>query len=225
MNQEGQWQLGSVSLSSHISISGTGCGVSTWLEKRDQSKPYLAPSTEINFRPRREKETVFGAAWLHFLPQWAPRPQRDTKTDLHATRYSLLPAANLLLWQVSFPNSNLEDFSNLNGICGRSGDTLKTHTRTHTHFLFFSFSLLHTRTHTHKEEGKLHQIVIMEIRIQLSAAPNTKWCPWWSVGLFQKQRIGHQLFTQSLLLLLLMLKWVRSSPWLSRLRHIPYMYL
>lgn len=69
MNQEGQCQVGSVSLSSHISISGKSPRVSTWLEKRDQSKPYLALSTEINFRPRREKETVFGAAWLHFLPQ------------------------------------------------------------------------------------------------------------------------------------------------------------
>lgn len=84
-------------------------------------------------------------------------PQRGTKTDLHATRHPLLPAANLLLWQVSFPNSNLEDFSNLNGICGRSGDTLKTHarappctrararTRTHTHTSCFSHYLLLAR--------------------------------------------------------------------------------
>lgn len=143
MNQEGQCQVGSVSLSSHISISGTSPGVPIWLEKRDQLTPYLALSTEINFRPRRERETVFGAAWLHFLPQWAPRPQRDTKTDLHATRYSLLPAANLLLWQVSFPNSNLEDFSNLNGICRRSGDTKKI---TYTHCLSLSLSLWHTQT-------------------------------------------------------------------------------
>lgn len=141
MNQEGQCHVGSVSPSSHISISGTSHGVSTWLEKRDQSTPYLAVSIEINFRIRRERETVFGAAWLHFLPQWAAGPQRDTKTDLHATRYSLLPAANLLLWQVSFPNRNLEDFSNLNGICGRS----ERH-RNHTHPIPVSHSLWHTHT-------------------------------------------------------------------------------
>lgn len=62
MNQEGRCQAGSVSLSSHISISGTSPSVSTWLEKKDQLKPYLARSTEINFKPRREKGTVFGAA-------------------------------------------------------------------------------------------------------------------------------------------------------------------
>lgn len=123
MNQVGQCQAGSVSLSPHISICEISPSVSIELKKKEQTKAYLALSAEINFRPRREKETVFGAAWLHFLPQWAPGPQRDTKTDLHATRYPLLPAANLLLWQVSFPNSNLEDFSNLNGACRRSGDT------------------------------------------------------------------------------------------------------
>lgn len=123
MNQVGQCQAGSVSLSPHISISEISPSVSIELKKKEQTKAYLALSAEINFRPRREKETVFGTAWLHFLPQWAPEPQRDTKMDLHATRYSLLPAANLLLWQVSFPNSNLEDFSNLNGACRRSGDT------------------------------------------------------------------------------------------------------
>lgn len=178
MNQEGQCQVGSVSLSSHISISGTSPGVPIWLEKRDQLTPYLALSTEINFRSRRERETVFGAAWLHFLPQWAPRPQRDTKTDLHATRYSLLPAANLLLWQVSFPNSNLEDFSNLNGICRRSGDTKKSHTHT------VGLSLSLCDTHRRRGMEKLHQKVIMEIRIQLSTVANSKWCLWWSVGLF-----------------------------------------
>lgn len=70
MNQEGQWQVGSVSPSPHISISGTASTLRRrGAEKRDQSKAYLAPSAEINSGPGREKETVFGAARLHFLPQ------------------------------------------------------------------------------------------------------------------------------------------------------------
>lgn len=69
MNQVGPRQAGSVSLSPHISISEISPSVSIELKKKEQSKAYSALSAEINFRPRREKETVFGAAWLHFLPQ------------------------------------------------------------------------------------------------------------------------------------------------------------
>lgn len=68
MNQVGRCQAGSVSLSSHIHLSNKPpCVYRAKEERADQA--YLALSAEINFRPRREKETVFGAAWLHFLPR------------------------------------------------------------------------------------------------------------------------------------------------------------
>lgn len=73
MNQEGQCQVGSVSLSSHKSISGKSPSVSIWLEKRDQSKPYLALDTEINFRPRREKETSVWSSMASFSPAVSTR--------------------------------------------------------------------------------------------------------------------------------------------------------
>lgn len=69
---------------------------------------------------------------------------------------------------------------------------------THTLPVSLSLALIHTQ----RGGEKLHQKVIMEIRKKLSTVPNKKWCLWWSVRLFQKQRNGYQLFTQSLLALI-----------------------
>lgn len=69
MNQESQCQTGSVSLSSHKSIYRTSPRVPTWLEKRDQLTPYLPLSLLKLTLSLGERETVFGTAWLHFLPE------------------------------------------------------------------------------------------------------------------------------------------------------------
>lgn len=118
----------------------SAAAVPTRPEKRERSKA----SAGINFGPGRGNGDSVWRRGFIFSRGEQRGPRRDTKMDLHATRRPLPPAANLLLWQVSFPNSNLEDFSNLNGVCGRSGDTLERLGRaryTHTRASCFSHSL------------------------------------------------------------------------------------
>lgn len=109
---------------SHIHLLNKArCG---WRRKTSWHAIWLPPLKLSLDLGEKERQCLAQHGFIFF---WSEHqgPQRDTKTDLHATCYSPLPAANLLLWQVSFPNSNLEDFSNLNGICRRSEDTSKSH--------------------------------------------------------------------------------------------------
>lgn len=44
-------------------------------EKKDQLTPYLAVSPLKLTLSLGESKTVFGTAWLHFLPEWTPGPK------------------------------------------------------------------------------------------------------------------------------------------------------
>lgn len=117
MNQVGQCQAGSVSLSPHRSISGISPSVS-----EEQSRASLL-SAEINFRPRREEETVFGAAWLHFLLRWSTAAPEGHQDGFACHSLFSVTCCKFIIVASQLPNSSLEDFSNLNGACRRSGDT------------------------------------------------------------------------------------------------------
>lgn len=111
MNQESQCQAGSVSPSSHKSIYWTSLCVPTWLEKKRPVDTLFASLSLLKLTlSLGERETVFGTAWLHFLLEWTPGPKGTPETDLHATCYSLLPVANLLLWQVASPTATWRTF-------------------------------------------------------------------------------------------------------------------
>lgn len=107
MNQVGQCQAGSVSLSPHISISEISPCVSEELQKKEQTRASLLKLTS---GPGEKKRQCLEQHGFIFSCSGALLPQRDTKTDLHATRCSLLPAANLLLWRVSFPTAAWRTF-------------------------------------------------------------------------------------------------------------------
>lgn len=70
------------------------------------------------------------------------------------------------------------------------------HAHTHTPLVFLTISSSHASAP--RAERKLHQIVIMEIRIQLSAGAKRKVMPLMKCrAVFRRSR--HQLFTQTLL--------------------------
>lgn len=122
MNQVGQCQAGSVSLSPHISISEISPCVSEELQKKEQTRASLL-SAEINFRPRREEETVFGAAWLHFLLQWSTVAPEGHQDGFACHSLLSVTCRKFIIVASQLPNSSLEDFSNLNGACRQSGGT------------------------------------------------------------------------------------------------------
>lgn len=71
MNQEDRCQVGSVSGALHISIYGTGPGVGGWRTEKPADTLLWLPPVKWTVGPGEKEETVFGAARLHFLPQWA----------------------------------------------------------------------------------------------------------------------------------------------------------
>lgn len=95
------------------------------------------------------------------------------------------------------PNSNLEDFSNLNGICGRSGDALKTRTRshtlahTHTALVFLTLCAPSREKAASNSNHGDQNTAVSERRTQSDASDEVSGC-------FQKQRSRRQLFTQTL---------------------------
>lgn len=139
--------------------------------KKDQLTPYLAVSPLKLTLSLGERETVFGTAWLHFLPEWTLGPKGTP-------RQICMPLAILCYLLQIYYCGKLLPQQQLRGLF-KSKWYLQAVRRYRTPW----------RAHTHKDRGKkLHQKVIMEIRIQLSSVPNGEWCLWWSVGLFRKQR-------------------------------------
>lgn len=137
---------------------------SVWLKKKDQLTRYLAPSTEIIIRSRREGETVFGAAWLHLLLEWAPGPPEGHQDRFACHLLFSTTCCKFIIVASELPQQQLGGLFKpkwyLQAVRRHIEITLHIHT---------------------EEEEKLHQKVIMEIRIQLSAVPNRKWYLWWSV--------------------------------------------
>lgn len=74
-----------------------------------EKRPVDILSAEINIKPGTRRDSVW-RRMASFSPGVNTAAQRDTKTDLHATCYSLVPAANLLLWQVASPTATWRTF-------------------------------------------------------------------------------------------------------------------
>lgn len=183
MNQEDRCQVGSVSGALHISIYGTGPGVGGWRTEKPADTLLWLPPVKWTVGPGEKEETVFGAARLHFLPQWA-----SAAPEGHADGFACHLLFSATCFKFIIVASQLPQ-RQLGGLFKAKWYLRAVRRRTHTHIDTHTYTVSISVT-------KLHQKVIMEIRIQLSAVANNKWWLWWSVELFQWKKKTQSNFWQ-----------------------------